>query len=129
MIYPSNNEKYFFEINKYKEFLSDTYYDYLFYFYLIDEEGIIYLESCSYTQKTNCLKGIKSVIRNSKNRERFIIEQPFDNAWRVYLKAENGKKIANSPCFDNEEEAINFIEDLKNVSLKIPVIDNTKIKN
>ena len=119
MTHSANNEKYFFEIRK-------NQFNNLFYFYLIDEEGIIYLESCSYTQKTNCLKGIKSVIRNSKNRERFIIEQPFDNAWRVYLKARNGKIIAATTLFGTEEEAKNFFEILKNVSLKTPFIDKTK---
>ena len=118
MIDSNNNEKYFYEINK------DQYN--LFYFNLKDKNGNIYLKSGSYTQKTNCLKGIKSVIRNSKNRERFIIEQPFDNAWRVYLKARNGKIIAATTLFGTEEEAKNFFEILKNVSLKTPFIDKTK---
>ena len=115
------NEKYFFKITK--------NCNNFFHFYLINEEGYNLESDYYYTQKTNCLKGIKSVIKNSKNRECFIIEQPFDNAWRVYLKARNGKKIAISPCFDSEKEAINLIENLKNLSLKTPIIDNTKIKN
>ena len=114
----NSNEKYFFEINK------DQYN--LFYFILKDEEGNIYLESWRYTNKTNCRKGIKTVIRNSKNEFRFEVEHIYDEKWIVILKAGNGKRIAHSQYFDTEEEAKNFIEDLKSLSLDIPVIDNTK---
>ena len=126
MIHSINNEKYFFEIDKYKD--PYTNYNDRFYFYLIDEEGYR-LESCSYTQKINCKHGIKSVIRNSKNEFRFEVEQIYDEKWRVYLKAGNGKRIATSNYFGTEEEAKYFIKNLKNLSLKTPVIDNTKIKN
>ena len=118
MKHSNNNKKFFFKITK--------NCNNFFHFYLINKEGYNLESDYYYTQKTNCLKGIKSVIRNSKNRERFIIEQPFDNAWRVYLKARNGKIIAISPCFDSEKEAKNLIENLKNLSLKTPVIDKTK---
>ncbi|PQL89821.1 DUF1508 domain-containing protein [Apibacter sp. wkB309] len=121
MIHSTNNEKYFFEINK------DQYN--LFYFNLKDEEGNIYLESWRYTNKTNCRKGIKTVIRNSKNEFRFEVEHIYDEKWIVILKAGNGKRIAHSQYFDTEKEAINLIKNLKNLSLKTPVIDNTKIKN
>ena len=116
----NSNEKYFFEINK------DQYN--LFYFNLKDKNGNIYLKSGSYTQKTNCLKGINSVIRNSKNEERFIIKQPYNDTWRVYLKAGNGRTIVKSNFLDAEEEAKNFIKDLKCLSLDTPVVDNTKLK-
>lgn len=115
----TNNKKYFFEINKDKRNL--------FYFYLRDEEGKILIESGSYTLKTNCKHGIRSIIRNSKNESRFIIGQPYDKKWMVCLRAGNGKTIAISDCFDTEKEARNFIEDLKSLSLETPVIDKTKI--
>ena len=118
MKHSTNNEKLYFEIYK------DQHN--LFYFNLKDEDGNIYLESWRYTNKTNCRKGIKTVIRNSKNEFRFEVEIIYDDTWIVYLKAGNGKRIAHSQYFDTEEEAKNFIEDLKNVSLKTPVIDNTK---
>ena len=120
MIHSTNNEKYFFEINK------DQYN--LFYFNLKDKNGNIYLKSGSYTQKTNCLKGIRSIIRNSKNEDRFIIKQPYNDTWRVYLKAGNGRTIVKSNFLDAEEEAKNFIKDLKCLSLDTPVVDNTKLK-
>ena len=118
MIHSNNNEKLYFEIYKYK--------DNLFYFNLKDEDGNIYLESWRYTNKTNCRNGIKTVIRNSKNEFRFEVEIIYDDTWIVILKAGNGKRIAHSQYFDTEEEAKNFIEDLKNVSLKTPVVDYTK---
>ena len=117
-MYPNNNEKYFFEIDKTK--------DNLFYFQFKDEDGNSYIRSRPYLLKTDCQKELKSVLRNFKNRERFIIEQPYNYTWIVYLKAGNGEKIANSPCFGTKEEAKNFIKDLKNLSLKTPVIDKTK---
>ena len=118
MIHTINKEKFYFEINKNE--------DDFFYFQLKDEKSKILLKSLIYTHKTDCQKWIKSVLRNFKNRERFIIEQPYNYTWIVYLKAENGEKIANSPCFATEEEAINMIKDLKSLTLETPVVDKTK---
>ena len=53
MIHSNNKEKFYFEIDKNK--------DNLFYFNLKDKNGKVYLKSGSYTQKTNCQNGIKSV--------------------------------------------------------------------
>ena len=116
----NSNEKYFFEINK------DQYN--LFYFNLKDKNGNIYLKSGSYTQKTNCLKGIRSIIRNSKNDARVIVEQTRDEKWKGSLKAENGKTRAFKTAFNTKEEFKNFIKDLKCLSLDTPVVDNTKLK-
>ena len=118
MIHSNNNEKFYFEINK------DQYN--LFYFNLKDEEGNIYLESDLDVLKTNCKHGIKSVIRNSKNKDRFKIIQTYEEKWILYLRNEPGQIIAESPTFQTKEEAINLIKDLKNLSLETPVIDNTK---
>ena len=122
MKHSNNNEKYFFEINKTK--------GNLFYLYLRDGEGNIYLGSGLYTQKTNCQKVIESVIRNSKNEDRFIFGQPYDKKWIAYLRNENGQIIAESANYlDTYVEAKNFIKNFKNLSLKTPVIDKTKLKN
>ena len=122
MIHSNNNKKYFFEIDKNE--------DNLFYFNLKDKNGNIYLGSGSYTQKTNCRKGIKTVIRNSKNKDRFDIKFFLNGLYVVYLKDGNGDVIAiGADLFTNKEEAINFIENLKNLSLETALIDNTKIKN
>ena len=123
MIHSNNNEKLYFEIYKFEDGFSSS--NNRFYLYLKDEEGNIYIRSRPYLHKTDCLKELKSVLRNSKNRERFKIEQPY-NHWRVYLRAVNGEIIAYSPGFGTEEEAKNFFEILKNVSLKTPFIDKTK---
>ena len=122
MIHSTNNkEKYFFEIHKYK--------DNLFYFYLKDEEGNIYLESDLYVRKTSCQEELKSVIRNFKNEDRFRVIQTFDKKCIFLLRDESGEIIVESPSFETKEEAINMIKDLKSLSLKTPVIDKTKIKN
>ena len=114
----NNKEKYFFEINK------DQYN--LFYFNLKDKNGNIYLKSGSYTQKTNCLKGIRSIIRNSKNDARVIVEQTRDEKWKGFLKAENGKTRGFKTAFNTKEEVKNFIKDLKSLTLETPVVDKTK---
>ena len=119
MIHSNNNEKYFFEINK-------TKYNF-FLFDLKDKNGNIYLESGLYTQKTNCQKVIESVIRNSKNEDRFIFGQPYYKKWIFYLRDENGQIIAESANYlDTYVEAKNFIKNFKNLSFDTPVIDKTK---
>ena len=119
MIHTNNKEKFYFEINKDK--------DNFFYFQLKNKEDKILLKSWQFTNKTNCRNGIKTVIRNSKNEDRFEVEQIYDQKWMVRMKTVNSKTIAIIPKeFDTEEEAKNFIEDLKCLSLKTPVIDKTK---
>ena len=127
MKHSNNIEKFYFEIYKDEDDVSSS--NDRFYFKLKDEDGNSYIRSRPYLLKTDCQKELKSVLRNFKNRERFIIEQPYNYTWIVYLKAGNGEKIANSPCFGTKEEAKNFIKDLNCLSFETPVVDNTKIKN
>ena len=124
MTHSTNKEKFYFEIYKDEDDVSSS--NDRLYFKLKDEDGNSYIRSRPHIHKTECLKELKSVLRNLKNRERFIIEQPYNYTWIVYLKAGNGEKIANSPCFGTKEEAKNFTEDLKCLSLETPVIDKTK---
>lgn len=114
----NNNKKYFFEIDKAK--------GNLFYLYLRDGEGNIYLGSYFYKQKNKCEKWIKSVIKNSKNEEHFIIKQDYNDTWIVFMEDGNGIIIAYSQYFDTEKEARNFIIKLKHISNLATVIDITK---
>ena len=119
MKHSNSKEKFYFEIRK-------NQFNNLFYFNLKDEVGYC-LVSDYYTQKTNCLKGINSVIRNSKNEDRFEVKEFSNGEFNVYLRAVNGKIIAESANYlDTYVEAINMIEELESLSLKTPVIDNTK---
>lgn len=124
MNHSTNKEKLYFEIYKDEYDISSS--NDRFYFKLKDEEGNSYIRSRPHILKTNCLKGIKSVLRNFKNRERFIIEQPYNYTWIVYLKAGNGIIIAFSQYFDTEKEVKNLIKDLNCLSLKTPVINKTE---
>ena len=109
----ASNEKFYFKIINNNN---------LYFFNLKDKNGNIYLKSGSYTQKTNCLKGIRSIIRNSKNDDRFDIKFFLNGLYVVYLEDGNGDVIAiSTDLFTNKEEAKNFIEILKNLSLKTPV--------
>ena len=118
MMYPNNNEKFYFEINKNK--------DNLFYFLLKDDDGNFCLVSLPYTLKTNCKHGIRSIIRNSKNEERFEVEQDSFEDWFFWLKGGNGRIIAKSQEFVTKEELKNLIKDLNCLSLKTPIVDKTK---
>ena len=118
MIHTNNKEKYFFEINKNE--------DDFFYLRLKNEKSKILLKSLIYTHKTDCQKWIKSVIRNSKNEERFDVVQGPNKRWFIWLNKTNAEVLAICPSFDTEKEARNFIEDLKCLSPETPVIDNTK---
>ena len=119
MIDSNNNEKYFFEINKNK--------DNFFYFNLKDKNGKIHFKSGSYAQKTDCKKGIKSVIMNSKKRDRFYFKYFLNGLFVAYLNDANNKVIAiYADLVTNDEELENFTENLKSLSLKTPVIDKTK---
>ena len=126
MMYPNNNKKYFFEIHKDKDTFSYTNYNDRFYFNLKDEKGNIYLESDLYVLKTSCKKEIKSVLKNSKNEDRFRLIQTYDDKQIFFLRDETDEIIAESTDFDNEEEVIKFIKNLKNLSLKTPIVDKTK---
>ena len=114
----NSNEKYFFEINK------DQYK--LFYFYLKDEEGNIYLKRGLYKHKTNCKHGIESLIRNSKNRERFIIKQASIKKWTCSLTAGNGRAIAFTPYFKTKFRIEKFVEDLPRIVRFAKFSDKTK---
>ena len=127
MKHSNNNKKYFFEIYKDEDAIFLYTYD-RFYFKLKDEDGNSYIRSRPYLLKTGCLKELKSVIRNSKNEERFEVEQIYDKKWNVFMKTENGKTRAFKTSFNTYEEANNFIEDLKSLTLKTPVVDYTKLK-
>ena len=124
MKHSANKKKFYFEIHTDEAELTDL--NYRFYFDLIDEKGEILLKSISYTYKIDCQKVIKSVLRNSKNKEHFIIKQAFDNTWIVFMEDGNGIIIAFSQYFDTEEEVKNLIKDLNCLSLKTPIIDKTK---
>ena len=124
MKHSANKKKFYFEIHTDEAELTDL--NYLFYFDLIDEKGEIILKSFSYTNKIDCQKVIKSVLRNSKKKEHFIIKQAFDNTWIVFMEDGNGIIIAFSQYFDTEKEVKNLIKDLNCLSLKTPIVDKTK---
>ena len=109
MIHTNNKEKLYFEIKRDK--------GNLFYFSLKDKDDNIYLESGSYTQKTNCQNGITSVRRNYINEDCFKVEQVSNEKWRGILKTKNGHIIATTPYFDTEIETIKLIKVLKSSSL------------
>lgn len=127
MKHSNNIEKFYFEIDKYED--NFTLINDRFCFELKDEKGYTYLRSLPYTDKTDCQEGIISIIRNSKNEERFdVVPGPYET-WFISLNTPNGEVIAICPSFETKKEVLNLIKDLNCLSFETPVVDNTKIKN
>jgi len=96
----------------------------LFIFQLKDKEGEIILTSNGYTQKTNCMKGIRSLIHNSKNEISFVIKtNEKTREWSLNVKAGNGKITAHGFPMYTENEA-------KGVMKKVmSIVPSSKIKD
>jgi uncharacterized protein YegP (UPF0339 family) len=98
----------------------------IFFFRLKEKNGQVILESDGYTQKTNCLKGIGSVRRNSKNEDRFEVKQSSDKKWFFYLKAGNGQQVGASSSFDSEVNAKNGIKVVMKTAPSSETVDLSK---
>jgi len=74
-----------------------------FYFQLLDNEGLVLLNSQSYSSKSDRNNGVDSVEKNLQNRDRYanITE---DGKSYFILKAGNNQEIARSRAFDNADE-------------------------
>lgn len=95
----------------------------LFFFELKNEKGEILLVSSSYTQKTNCQKGIGSIQRNGNNIDNYIKEK-----LGYGIKAGNGQIVAmvNSENLKNDNEVQNVIKEIINLSPTKIIKDLTK---
>lgn len=83
-----------------------------FRFRLKNRKDNIVLSSESYTQKTNCQKGVSSVKRNSKNEDRFDLRLSENKKWYFNLKAGNGQIVATSQLYDSEAKAKDAIKEI-----------------
>ncbi|MCT8341259.1 YegP family protein [Flavobacteriaceae bacterium TK19130] len=85
-----------------------------FRFNLKASNGQIVLSSQAYSTKSGALKGIDSVIRNSKHTARFIRKKARDGSYYFVLKASNGQIIGKSTFYSSRtgrEGGISIVKD------------------
>ncbi len=89
--------------------------DNLFYFQFLNEDGGVLLNSQAYQDKDACFNGIRSVLANAGDSERYEKSIDGDGNHFFILKAGNNQEIGRSTKYDNEaavDGAIsNFISD------------------
>ena len=74
-----------------------------FYFQFMTEGGEEVLKSQAYSSKADCFTGIKSVIANASNPDRYEAITNEDGTFAFILKAGNHQEIARSVSYDSED--------------------------
>jgi len=74
-----------------------------FYFQMLDNDGLILLNSQAYTSKSDRNNGVDSVNKNLHNLDRYA-NITADGKSYFILKAGNNQEIARSRAFDNLDE-------------------------
>ncbi|MGM5630315.1 YegP family protein [Apibacter raozihei] len=97
-----------------------------FRFRLKEKSGHTILSSESYTQKTNCQKGVSSVKRNSKNEDRFELKQASNKKWYFNLKAGNGQVVGTSDHYDSEASVKNAVKTVADIAPGADTVDLSK---
>lgn len=98
-----------------------------FFFRLKDEKGNVLLLSDGYTQKTNCEKGVGSVKRNARDRDRFIYVSQSEGRGFAILSG-NGRFPAQSPVFKNRSDLDKTLETTFKIAPIAEIKDLTKRK-
>ncbi|WP_312746707.1 YegP family protein [Sphingobacterium multivorum] len=87
--------------------------------------GQIILSSEGYTQKSSCLRGIESVIRNSKIDDNFERRTSTNGKFYFNLKAEHGQIIGTSELYESSSARENGIQSVKVNAPNSPIDDFT----
>lgn len=70
------------------------------------------LSSEGYTRKASCMNGIESVIKNSADPKRFVMNETPSGKYRFNLTATNGQVIGVSQNYDSESSCQDGIKDV-----------------
>jgi len=89
-----------------------------YYFHLRAKNGQIILSSEGYTTKSNCVKGIESVKRNSTDNSKYETKKSKNGKCYFNLKATNGQIIGTSQMYSTEAAQNNGI---KSVTENAPI--------
>ena len=98
--------------NKYKLSLTNEYSELMFEIYLDKakkyrfrlraKNGENICASQAYTSRSSCMKGIKSVAKNSKSKDNFISQESKSGKWTFRLRSGNNKVIATSQSYKDK---------------------------
>jgi len=97
-----------------------------FQFNLKAGNGQVILTSEGYTSKANCLSGIDSVKRNSKDDAKFERKTAKNGKFYFNLMATNGQVIGTSEMYDTEAARDNGIASVKTNGPEGPVVDQAQ---
>lgn len=82
------------------------------YFILLDDQGRLLFTSGFYKTKRGCLNGIK-LVKEAVKSETGIDDYFLNNIpSRVLLRAENGKYLGSSECYDTVDESISILQEI-----------------
>lgn len=96
-----------------------------FQFNLKASNGQIILSSEGYTTKTNCNKGIASVMKNGPIDERYERKEAKNGKPYFNLKATNGQIIGTSEMYESVSGRENGIESVKKNAPDAEIVDLT----
>ena len=80
-------------------------------FRLRARNGEIICASQGYASRSGCMKGIKSLAKNSANKESFDTKQNRAGKWSFNVKAANNKVIATSQSYADKASMNRFAVD------------------
>jgi uncharacterized protein YegP (UPF0339 family) len=97
-----------------------------FQFNLLAGNGQVILASEGYTSKPSCMNGVKSVMENAANIDRFDSKVAKSGQFYFNLKASNGQVIGKSEMYESKASCENGIASVKKNAPGATIDDNTK---
>ncbi len=97
-----------------------------FQFNLLASNGQVILSSEGYTTKPSCINGIKSVMKNASDPNRFETKDSKDGRSFFNLKASNGQVIGSSQMYKSVASRDNGIASVQNNAPDATIEDQTK---
>lgn len=92
-----------------------------FTFAFMDDSGKTLVRSENYAARTNCVKGVESVRKNSQIDSRYELTESKNGKLYFNLKASNGQIVATSALYAAAAERSAAIKLLKNNALTMPM--------
>jgi uncharacterized protein YegP (UPF0339 family) len=97
-----------------------------FRFRLVAKNGETILSSEGYKTKAACKNGIKSVIKNSQDKELFEVKEAKNGKSHFVLKAKNNQVIGQSQMYASKRGAGCGIRSVATNAKKGEIVDTTK---
>ena len=97
-----------------------------FQFNLLAGNGQVILTSEGYASKPSCMNGVKSVMKNAADVQRFESKVAKNGKFHFNLKAGNGQVIGKSEMYESESSRENGIASVKKNAPGATLDDQTK---